>query len=653
MNNLTEKIDNPISPGKKRIYALINDKLNNICFDCEKEKTDYISINYGIFICKSCAEYHFLFLKDKSCILKNNLKSLSQKELKYLYYGGNRKLKDYMKNKFPLLLNLNRNQIYKTVGLDYYQKKLRYLVEGGEEPIEPIKPAASLEINSNYSNNSKKSSFISNNDKFFNINNNHIIEYKHLTFNPNMNISSRFNTELKYYKGDNFESNNYNCFNTNLYYYILSNNLNSLNNKSSLDIETYNSNHKYHKRNKNINISTQGRNLHKKIYIFNDKKSHSETKIYSKYKLNGVYSKPRLFYHSQKKKNMKRNFTINDFIFKNNCFNSQFNNSFPLIFNYFNKIKNIDNRNSFLIHDNINNNNKSNSFVNLFYNKSANNSNNISDSSIKSVQPINHLKCLKIKIPEKIIIAREQNKILNRKNNSNIDENSFKIKTFERKKTHKGLIKEIIINKIKKSKEFNGYLTKNSINPIINLNNSSFDYNNQNISEKKNPIKINLNIFKSPKFFVSINKGTAKNKNTGIFKSKFLNKPKINIKHIKDNLESKNKILSKSNELVEEIRDKLRKKKDKENKEIINLSIKNEINQIYSKIQMLKENKELNINNKFNAEKKKIKSDELNILEDNNKRQQKKNSDNKNQISLIRNNINLLFMRNENYRLEM
>jgi len=607
MNNLTEKIDNPISPGKKRIYALINDKLNNICFDCEKEKTDYISINYGIFICKSCAEYHFLFLKDKSCILKNNLKSLSQKELKYLYYGGNRKLKDYMKNKFPLLLNLNRNQIYKTVGLDYYQKKLRYLVEGGEEPIEPIKPAASLEINSNYSNNSKKSSFISNNDKFFNINNNHIIEYKHLTFNPNMNISSRFNTELKYYKGDNFESNNYNCFNTNLYYYILSNNLNSLNNKSSLDIETYNSNHKYHKRNKNINISTQGRNLHKKIYIFNDKKSHSETKIYSKYKLNGVYSKPRLFYHSQKKKNMKRNFTINDFIFKNNCFNSQFNNSFPLIFNYFNKIKNIDNRNSFLIHDNINNNNKSNSFVNLFYNKSANNSNNISDSSIKSVQPINHLKCLKIKIPEKIIIAREQNKILNRKNNSNIDENSFKIKTFERKKTHKGLIKEIIINKIKKSKEFNGYLTKNSINPIINLNNSSFDYNNQNISEKKNPIKINLNIFKSPKFFVSINKGTAKNKNTGIFKSKFLNKPKINIKHIKDNLESKNKILSKSNELVEEIRDKLRKKKDKENKEIINLSIKNEINQIYSKIQMLKENKELNINNKFNAEKKKIK----------------------------------------------
>ena len=213
MNYLTEKIDNPISPGKKRIYALINDKLNNICFDCEKEKTDYISINYGIFICKSCAEYHFLFLKDKSCILKNNLKSLSQKELKYLYYGGNRKLKDYMKNKFPLLLNLNRNQIYKTVGLDYYQKKLRYLVEGGEEPIEPIKPAASLEINSNYSNNSKKSSFISNNDKFFNINNNHIIEYKHLTFNPNMNISSRFNTELKYYKGDNFESNNYNCFN--------------------------------------------------------------------------------------------------------------------------------------------------------------------------------------------------------------------------------------------------------------------------------------------------------------------------------------------------------------------------------------------------------------------------------------------------------
>ena len=76
-----------------------------------------------------------------------------------------------MKNKYPLLLNLTRNQIYKTIGLDYYRKKLRYLVEGGEEPIEPIKPAASLEININNINDSKISSFISNNDKFFNHNN--------------------------------------------------------------------------------------------------------------------------------------------------------------------------------------------------------------------------------------------------------------------------------------------------------------------------------------------------------------------------------------------------------------------------------------------------------------------------------------------------
>ena len=314
MNNLTKKLNKPISPGKKRIYALINDKLNNICFDCEKEKTDYISIKYGIFICKSCAEYHSLFLKDKSCILKKDLKSLSQKELKYLYYGGNRKLKDFMKKKYPLLLNLTRNQIYKTVGLEYYLKKLRYLVEGGEETTEPIKPSDSMEINTNNNNDSKKLNFISNNDKFFNnynmiklnINNNHMIEYKHLTFNPNISISSRFNTEYKIYKGKNFENNHYNFFNNNLNYYQLGNNVDSLNNESSLDID--NSNYKYHKRNKNNNISIIGRNLHKKIYIFNDKKSHSETKSYSKYKLNGVYSKPRLFNHSKNKKNMKRRY---------------------------------------------------------------------------------------------------------------------------------------------------------------------------------------------------------------------------------------------------------------------------------------------------------------------------------------------------------
>ena len=651
MNNLTKKLNKLISPGKKRIYALINDKLNNICFDCEKEKSDYISINYGIFICKSCAEYHFLFLKDKSCILKKDLKSLSQKELKYLYYGGNRKLKDFMKNKYPLLLNLTRNQIYKTIGLDYYRKKLRYLVEGGEEPIEPIKPAASLEININNINDSKKSSFISNNDKFFNhnnmikkinidndITNNHMIEYKHLTFNPNISISSRFNTEHKIYKRKNFENNHHNCFNTNLNYYQLTNDVNSLNDQSSFDVEIYNSNYKYHKRNKNI--STLGRNLHKKIYIFNDKKSNSETKIYSKYKLDGVYSKPRLFYHSKNKKNMKRNFTTNELSSKNNCFNySHFNNSFPFIFHYFNKIKGIDNKNSFLIHENINNNNKSNSFVNLFYNKSTNNYNDISDNSINSIQPIKQLKCLKIKIPEEIIKTREQDKKLNGNNDISLDNNSLKVKKFERNKTHKGQIKEIIIHKIRKSTEFGGYLTKNSINPIINLNNSSFEYNNKILSEKRNPVTINLNIFKSPKFFVSINKEAVKMKDLRNFKLKILNKPKINIKHIKDNLELKNKILNKNNELIEGIRDKLMKNEDKEYEEKINLSIKNENNQTNGKNQELNKNKKFDIKKKLNNERKKIQSEESYILEDYNKKEQKKNNDNKNQISLIKNNI--------------
>ena len=651
MNNLTKKVNKPISPGKKRMYALINDKFNNICFDCEKEKTHYISINYGIFICKSCAEYHFLFLKDKSHILKKDLKSLSQKELKYLYYGGNRKLKDFMKNKYPLLINLTRHQIYNTVGLDYYRKKLRYLVEGGEEPIEPIKPAASMEINVNNNNDSKKSSFINNNDKFFNnynmiklnkftLTNNHMIEYKHLTFNPNISISSRFNTECKIYKGNNFKINYNNYFNTNLNYYQLSKNINSLNNESTLDIEICNSNYKYHERNKNNNISILRRNLYKKMYIYNDKKSHSETKIYSKYKLNDVYSKPRLFYYSKNKKNMKRNLTTNEFKPKNNCFNhSHFNNSVPYIFHYFNKNKKLYNKNSFLIHENINNNNKSNSFVNQVYNKSTNNSNNIFDNSINSIQPINQIKCLKIKIPETIIKTREENKKLIGNNDISLDDNSLKVKKYERNKTHKGQIKEIIIHKKRKSRELSGNLIKNSINPIINLINSRPEYNNLILSEKRNPVKINLNIFKSPKFFISINKGTAKNKDIGNFKLKILKKPKINIKHIKDNLELKNKILNNNNDIIEGIKDKLRKNEDKKSEEKINLCIINENNQTNGKTQELKENKKFNIKKKLNTERNKIQSEESYTLEKYYKKEQKNNNDNKNQKSLIKNNI--------------
>ena len=648
MNNLIEKTNKPISPGTKRIYASINDKLNNICFDCEKEKSDYISINYGIFICKSCAEYHFLFLKDKSCIIKNDLKSLSQKELKYLYYGGNRKLKDFIKNKFPLLLNLNRYQVYKTIGLDYYRKKLRYLVEGGEEPIEPIMPSVSLEINSNNNNNSIKSSFISNNDKFFNhynisklnkkinidndISNNHIIEYKHLTFNPNMNIPSRFNTE---YKNNNFETNNY-SFNNNINYYQLSNKVNTLKDEFSMDIETYNSNQKNHKRKQNINISEQGRNLHKKIYIFDDKKSHSESKSSSKYKLKGIYSKPRLFYQSKNKKNMKRNFITNEFESRNNCFN----NSFPFFFHYFNKVKSIDNnnycgRNSFLIHDNFNNNNKSNSYANIFYNKSTNNSNNKSDNSINNIRPINQLKCLKIKIPEKLIKTREDNIKRHENNDSSIDDNSLKITKSERSKASKGKIKEIIINNIRKNTEPSRYVTKDSLYPVINLDNSSLDYNNQILSEKRNPVKINLNIFKSPKFFVSFNKGRIKNKDFGNCKIKILSKPKINLKHIKD----KNKILNKGNEIFEEIKVKRRKIEDKEGEEKMILSTKNKSNHIIYSNQELKENKDSDKKNKLNAERKEGQSNEINIFEINNKKEPKINNDNKNQISLIKNNI--------------
>ena len=390
-----------------------------------------------------------------------------------------------------------------------------------------------------------------------------------------------------------------------------------------------------------FNISTLGRNLHKKMYIFNDKKSHSESKSYSKYNLKGAYSKPRLFYHSKNKKNIKRNFTQKEFVSKNNCFkNSHFNNLFPLIFHYFNKNKGIDNRNSFLMYDNINNNNKSNSFVNLFYNKSTNSSNNnISDNSLNSIKPVNQLKSLKIKIPEKLIQTREKNKKINGNNDIRIDDNSLKVNKFEKNKTHKGQIKEIIINKIGKSTEFSGYLTKNRINPVINLNNSNFEYNNQILSEKRNLVKINLNIFKSPKFFVSINKGSIKNKDFGNFKLKILNKPKINIKHIKDNLELKNKILKKGNGIVGEIKDSQRKIEDKENEEKLNLSIKNKNNQINGKTLELKENKELEIKNKLNAGRKIIESDESNILGEYNKKEKKKSNGNKKQIFFIKNNI--------------
>ena len=113
---------------KYLIEQIKNDEMNNECFDCGSSNPEYISINNGIFICKKCIYNHFKFPDEISKLLKNNLESLKQTELCYLYYGGNKRLSEYLYTNCPKLNKYQPELLYESNELKYYRDKLANMV---------------------------------------------------------------------------------------------------------------------------------------------------------------------------------------------------------------------------------------------------------------------------------------------------------------------------------------------------------------------------------------------------------------------------------------------------------------------------------------------------------------------------------------------
>jgi len=528
-----------ISPGKNRLYAAINNNTNNSCFDCGKKYPEYISINNGIFICKICAEYHLLYLKSQSRIIINDLSVLNNNELKYLYYGGNYKLKEFIKKEYPLLLKLSSNQIYMTLALDYYRKKLKYLIEGGKEPDKPLKSLGLLNINSNVklslNKNNIEINYINENNFFttlktdsskeFNIKNNYI-NYKNLTFNPNYYISSSPNLNSNIYirnlkKKNNSEYKN-DDDNMDNYYKLIDDIKKDSKKKDYNKKSILNRFNKKLRKSKSGNISIKSGKLLKKIYILNYKTlSESRKKKRLKKSLKGVYSKPRLISKLIMRNKMKKTNCINEIKTISYSFdNSKINYSYPMLYNYiYNINRNINNirNNNYNINyapykdniylynhlisksnDDFTLNNNINKYIN--FNKYKNNNNDFNN-NIK----INQLKCLKINVPK--ISKKIENKDNNNKNctnkNYSFNNNNIFFSNSEKNLRKNGIIQEIIIKrKIITPKKIK-YNPKEELNPI-NSQNSSYNYNNNNIIGKRSPVKINLNIYKEPKFYVSV-----------------------------------------------------------------------------------------------------------------------------------------------------
>ena len=86
-----------ISEKRKKIKEIKSNELNKECFDCGSCYPEYISINNGVFICNNCYKIDNKFPKEISLTLKNNLSSLNNNELQYMYLGGNQKLLEFIK----------------------------------------------------------------------------------------------------------------------------------------------------------------------------------------------------------------------------------------------------------------------------------------------------------------------------------------------------------------------------------------------------------------------------------------------------------------------------------------------------------------------------------------------------------------------------
>ena len=130
----------------RKIKEIKNNELNKECFDCGACYPEYISINNGVFICKDCINIHNKFPKQVSNTLKNNLSSLNNKELEYMFLGGNQKLLEFVNYEYPQLHKFKVNILYQTKAMQYYRNYLKYLVNGGAKPIRPSEQINAYEL---------------------------------------------------------------------------------------------------------------------------------------------------------------------------------------------------------------------------------------------------------------------------------------------------------------------------------------------------------------------------------------------------------------------------------------------------------------------------------------------------------------------------
>ena len=187
---------------EQKIIEINQEENNKKCCDCQSFNPQFISLYNGIFICEKCMnDIHKKLDSNISLILDNKLNNLTLRELQYLYYGGNKKLLDFINYEYPNLKIFDKSKLYLTRAMEYYRLWLKYLIDAGEKPVKP-----SFEESNELINDKKKIVKKENNNKH------NIIKIDFL------------NNYYNYEDGNNFEihkNNEYDCekfYKTNYYF---------------------------------------------------------------------------------------------------------------------------------------------------------------------------------------------------------------------------------------------------------------------------------------------------------------------------------------------------------------------------------------------------------------------------------------------------
>ena len=258
---------------------------NDYCVECGKRHPQYISINNSIFLCKECILNHLQLSQEASTIIKNDLKILTLNEIQYIYNGGNQKLLNFVKDEFPELTKFEPQMFYNTKAMDYYRKRLKYLTEGGEEPIKPSINEAYSQIKKNEEND--LSDIEMEVDEIYNnINKNQkddTFEKDDNILNKNLNINNTGDYDKNYTPKIDDEKNGFEDKIKKNYINIKNNNVKNspnnifdenftkkLKNFNKVNIDSYNKNLRYSRLSKNIKYKKNYNNFDNESYNFNN-----------------------------------------------------------------------------------------------------------------------------------------------------------------------------------------------------------------------------------------------------------------------------------------------------------------------------------------------------------------------------------------------